>query len=77
MGNSRAPLEDASATASGSGLTEEEREAGRDTNCNDDTTSIDASIELEEAPGVEPALRNRVMTPERPAAVRKQIEETH
>ena len=81
MGNTRAPLEGASATASGSGLTEQEREAGRDMNCDDDTTTTTthaplqgAATELEDAPGVEPALRNRVMTPERPAAVRRSVD---
>ena len=36
-----------------------------------DAIAIDADIELEEAPGDEPGLRNRVMTPERPAEVRR------
>ena len=81
MGNTRAPLEGASAAASGSGLTEEEREAGRDMNCDDDTTTTTThtplqgvATELEDAPGVEPALRNRVKTPERQAAVTRSAE---
>ena len=39
-----------------------------------DAIAIDADIELEEAPGDEPGLRNRVMTPERLAAVRRPYE---
>ena len=43
-------------------------------NGNQDAIAIDANIELEKAPGDEPGLRNRVMTPERPAAVRRPVE---
>ena len=50
MENTRAPLQGASTAASGSDFAEEEREAGRLMNRNDDTTSIDANVELEEAP---------------------------
>ena len=66
MENTRAPLQGSSTAASGSGLTEEEGEVGRSISCNDDTTAIDADVELEEAPGDVPALRNGVMTPENP-----------
>ena len=40
----------------------------------DPETTTDANVELEEAPGDEPRLRNRVTTPERPAAVRRPVE---
>ena len=74
MEDTGAPLQGASATASGSGITDEEREAGRLISRSQDAVAIDANIELEEAPGDEPGLRNRVMTPERQAAVRRPIE---
>ena len=65
MADTRAPLQGALATASGSGLTSAEREAGRSTDGNQDAAAIDVDIELGEAPGDEPGLRNRVMTPDR------------
>ena len=74
MGNTRAPLQGSSTAASVSELTVEEREAGRLTNRNDDTAAAEVDVELEEAPGDEPGLRNRVMTPERPANVMRPAE---
>ena len=71
MGNTRAPLQGASAAASVSGLTFEEAEAGRLTNRDEDTAAAEVDVELEEAPRDEPGSRNKVMTPERPAAVRR------
>ena len=41
---------------------------------NQDAIAVHVNIELEEAPGHKPELRNRVMTPERPAAVRTPVE---
>ena len=60
MDDTRAPLQGASATASGSGFTNAE--------------AIDVNLELEHALGDEPGLRNRVMTPERHPAVRRPVE---
>ena len=74
MEDTRAPLQGASATAAGSGLTDEEREAGQLISRGQNAIAIDADIELKKAPGDEPGLRNRVMTPERPATVKRPIE---
>ena len=74
MDDTRAQLQGAPATASVSGLTYADREAGRLTDGNQDAAAIDVDIELEESPGDEPRLRNRVMTPERPPAVRRPVE---
>ena len=74
MDDTRAPLQGASATASGLGLIDAEAEVGRLTDGNQDAAAIDVDIELEEAPGDEPGLRNRVMTPERPPADKRPVE---
>ena len=60
MEDTRAPLHGASSTASGSGRTNEEKEAGKLTSGNRDSIAVDVNIELEEAPGDKPGLRNRV-----------------
>ena len=44
------------------------------TDGNQDATAIDVDIEVEEEPGDELGLRNRVTTPERPPASRRPVE---
>ena len=75
-----------STKASGSGSTEAERAIGRaeaDTNVAPEPERFDISspargeglnIELHEAPSTNPGLRNRAMTPERPAAEKRPID---